>query len=118
MKRSYLAAAFLTLLVSAVSFAQDRPRILDNFSTSRGVTVYRTESIPLPKAIVVKSGKRGKNTVDAKFAKIDPRQTGTGKKLVAPTVMSSPTAQRSVRMNVSEGLADREMNRGSIMNAS
>ena len=117
MKVSYLAAFAFTLTVSAVAFGQDRPRVLDNFSTARGITVYRTESLPIARPIAKPGKKNRGNTVDARFAKVDPRST-TGKKLVEPTVMSSQTRQPIRRMGVGEGLADSELNRGSIMNAS
>ncbi len=118
MKVSYLAALAFTLTVSAVAFGQDRPRTLDNFSTARGVTVYRAEYLQPTRPTNAKTGKKNRgNTVDARFAKVDPKST-TGKKLVEPTVMSSQARQPVRRMNVGEGLADSELNRGSIMNAS
>jgi hypothetical protein len=117
MKVSYLAAFAFTLSVSAVAFGQDRPRVLDNFSTSRGITVYRTETLPIARP-TAKTGKKNRgNTVDARFAKVDDKGT-TGKKLVEPTVMSSQARQPLRRMGVGEGLADNDLNRGSIMNAS
>jgi len=68
---------------------------------------------------VAKLGKKGRgNTVDARFAKIDPKTSTTGKRLVAPTVMSSQARQPVRRMGVGEGLADSELNRGSMVNAS
>jgi hypothetical protein len=117
MKVSYLAAFAFTLTVSAVAFGQDRPRVLDNFSTARGITVYRTESLPIARPTMKASKKNRGNTVDARFAKVDAKGT-TGKKLVEPTVMASQARQPVRRMGVGEGLADRELNRGTIMNAS
>lgn len=70
---------------------------------------------------MAKPSKKGRNakTVDARFAATTAKLTGSGKRLVEPTVMSAPTNQaRAQRMNVSEGLADRELNRGSMINAS
>ena len=108
MKRSYLAAAALTLLVSSAAFSQDRPRILDNFSIAKGVTVYRTEYFPTAPAKPAKKGRTPK-TIDSKFATANARLASSGKRLVEPTVMSSATNQsRASRMNVTEGLATRE----------
>ena len=78
-----LAILVLTILPT---FAQDRPRILDNFDTGRGVQVYRSEYIP----VAVTSNKKGAKTT-------------TVKKFVAKTTQT--------RMNVTEGLANREMPR-------
>jgi soluble lytic murein transglycosylase-like protein len=68
--------------------AQERPRILDNFDIARGVQVYRSEFIP----------------VAAKSKSIAaPSKLANGKKLVQKTVQT--------RMNVTEGLASRDMPR-------
>lgn len=122
MRNTYLAASALTLLFSAVSFAQDRPRVLDNFTIARGVSVYRTESVPAPVKIT-KKGKKVANVVDSKFAQnrvSNSKLSTTGKKMVEPTVMSAAVnkPQRTSRMTPSEGFADRELSRGSVVNAS
>ena len=109
MKRSYLGALALTLLASSAALSQDRPRILDNFSTAKGVNVYRTEYIPPPVAAKPTKKGRGAKTVDAKFASTTAKFSSTGRRLVEPTVMSSAANQaRTQRMSVTEGLATRE----------
>lgn len=97
----------LTLLTALPVFSQERPRILDDWSTSRGVQVYRTESIPLPVKIV--KNKKGKVSTVAQTN--NKNVSTTGKRLVEPTGMSAPTTKQPVtrRMAVSEGFADREM---------
>jgi len=85
----------LLLLIGVVPcFAQQRPRIFDNFDTVRGVDV----SDPKPASVAVKPRKtNGKNaTVDQKFNK--------------KTAMVTPVKPRTIdrSMNPSEGLADRE----------
>ncbi len=90
MKKTYLILAFL-LLAGIPTLAQERQRILDNFDTARGVQVYRSEFVPVARS--------SSSTSSAK-------RTRRGKKLVEKTVQSSPT-----RMNVTEGLAAREMPR-------
>ena len=103
MKRSHLTV-ILSLLATIPTIAQERPRILDNFGTSSGVRVYRTEFIP-----VGAKNKTRPSKANAKFST-------TGKRLVAPTAMSTPArttratrTTTATRMSVSEGLADREM---------
>jgi hypothetical protein len=92
MKKTCLA---LLLLVGVVPcFAQQRPRIFDNFDTVSGVEVY----MPKPTVVAGKSRKtNGKNaTVDQKLNK--------------KTAMVTPVKPRTVdrRMSPGEGLADRE----------
>ncbi|HEY2846813.1 MAG TPA: lytic transglycosylase domain-containing protein [Pyrinomonadaceae bacterium] len=89
------ACLVLLLLVGVVPcFAQQRPRIFDNFDTDHGVEVY----VPKPTTVVAKSHKiSGKNaTVDQKL----------NKKTALATPVKLRTIDRS--MNPSEGLADRE----------
>ena len=92
MKPSHTIALVFSLLTAIPAFAQNGPRVLDNFAIARGVQVYRTEFIPL--AAKSKSRSRsqkaaGANNLVQKTAQVRP---------VTPT-----------RMSVTEGLADREM---------
>ena len=84
MKKSHLVLTLLALAIPA--FAQDGPKTFDNFDTTAGVQVFKP-FVPL----AVKA-KKGKN----RFEKPVPVP-----KLVQKTAMS--------RMNVTEGLASREM---------
>jgi hypothetical protein len=84
MKKSHLVLTLLALAIPA--FAQDGPKTFDNFDTTAGVQVFKP-FVPL----AVKA-KKGKN----RFEKPVPVP-----KLVQNTAMS--------RMNVTEGLASREM---------
>jgi len=103
MKKPHLILA--TLLLTAIpAFAQDRPRVLDNFNIARGVQVYRTEFIPV--AAKTKKTKGKAATANAK-------SSSNGKRLVEPTAMVTPANRtRTTPMNVTEGLADREMPHG------
>jgi len=83
MKRTHLAIA-VCLLAMVPSFAQDRPRIFDNFDTAEGVQVFKPQFVP----------------VGAKKPLVKPGKMNATKKLVQKTVQS--------RMSVGEGLADRE----------
>jgi soluble lytic murein transglycosylase-like protein len=109
MRKAYLLAS-LALIVSSTAFAQERPRVLDNFNIAKGVSVYRTEYMPIAaKNKLAKNTKNSKAT--AKLNTVDAKLSTTGKPLVRPTTMSAPVKQtnRTVRMNVDEGLADGEM---------
>ena len=96
MKRTYLTI-ILTLLAAIPSLAQSRQRFYDNFDTSRGVQVTRSEFIP----VGVKPKTSAPRTTNAK-------SSSTGKKFLQPTVMSAPAKQS--RMNVSDGYASRDLN--------
>src|SRR5688572_12794770 len=85
MKTSHLVVALL-LFTAVPAFAQDRSRFFDNFDTSVGVKVHRNDFVPI-----------------AAKAKITPSKLGNSKKLVKKTGQS--------RMNVTEGLASREVPR-------
>lgn len=92
MKIPHISLAIF-LLTAAPAFAQDAPRVLDNFNIARGVQVYRTESIPV-------AVKNRKNTA----------KNATSAKLVQKTAMTQPVQKAGVsRMSVTEGLADREL---------
>lgn len=84
MKKSHLVLTLLALAVPALS--QDRPRSFDNFDTTAGVQVFRPF---VPVAIKLKP------------AKSRAGKAAAAPKLVQKTVMS--------RMNVTEGLASREL---------
>ena len=102
MRRAPLTV-IVCLLTAGATFAQERPRILDNFDTSGGVRVYRTEFIPVGAKNKTKYTTR--NTADKRF--------------VQPTAQVRPVKQPAVtRMDVSEGLADREPARPSSFNNS
>lgn len=109
-----LAIATLAILVSSAA-AQDRPRILDNFNIAKGVSVYRTEFVP-----VGARNKPARNSgTNARITIVNSSKLSTtGKPLLQPTGMSSPVRQsrRTVRMDLGEGLADREMTKASMMN--
>jgi hypothetical protein len=95
MKKTCLLFALLIGVVPC--FAQQRPRIFDNFDTVRGVSVY----VPTPVAVAVKSRKtNGKNpTIDQKLNK---------KTAMVTPVQPRQTNSRQL-MNPGEGLAEREM---------
>ena len=96
MKKSHLVLT-ICLLTVVPTIAQERQRFFDNFDTARGVQVYRPEFVPV--------GARSKPS-----ARLSKNQKN--KKLIQKTVESLPV-QKTVqsRMNVTEGLADREMPR-------
>jgi len=88
----------LLLLLGVVPcFSQQRPRILDNFDTVRGVSVY----VPTETAIAVKTKVR-----KAKNSTIDQRLTK--KTALATPVKGQSTGQKRL-MSPGEGLADRDM---------
>jgi soluble lytic murein transglycosylase-like protein len=87
MKNPHLVLA-ICLLTVVPAIGQERQRTFDNFDTANGVQVYHPEFIPVA----------AKSKPSARSAK-----ASTNKKLVQKTVQS--------RMNVSEGLANREMPR-------
>ena len=93
MKPSHTTKALIISLLAVIpAFSQDGPHVLDNFAISRGVQVYRTESIP---AVPKKGSKPASNKAFA------------GKK---PLVQKTVSTQRvKPLMSVTEGLADREM---------
>ena len=92
MKLSYLTILVCTL-AALPTFGQDRPRLFDNFDTSRGVSVYNASFVPV--------GAKNKPAASVKGSK--------NKKLVQPTAQVRPAKQSPVmRMAVSEGLTDRE----------
>ncbi len=91
MKPSHITALVFSLLTAIPAFAQNGPRVLDNFSIARGVQVYRTEFIPVAAKTRAKAGAKAANS----------------KSLVQKTAQVRPVAP--TRMNVTEGLADREM---------
>lgn len=90
MKTSHLILTLLALSVVPV-FAQDRPRIIDNFDISSGVQIYRESYTPVA-------------------AKIKPTTAATkgpvNKKLIQKTSYTQP---RVSQMSVAEGLSNREM---------
>ncbi|MGB7201247.1 MAG: hypothetical protein WBD16_03155, partial [Pyrinomonadaceae bacterium] len=95
MKKSHLILVSVLAVVPAIS--QERSRVFDNFDTSRGVTVTNTSFVPIAAKL--------KNT---------PSKLSSGKKLVQKT--SQVRATPVNRMNVSEGLADREIANTSAAN--
>ncbi|HEX3100714.1 MAG TPA: lytic transglycosylase domain-containing protein [Pyrinomonadaceae bacterium] len=99
MKISHLTI-LLCLLSAVPAFAQQRPRFFDNFDTARGVEVQRPEFVP----VGAKTPSKGKNSTTGKYRAAD-------KPLLKPTAMVSKSGQpsRQVRMNVTEGVSDREM---------
>lgn len=100
MKTAYLATILCLLAASAAS-AQERSRYsFDNFDTARGVQVQRTAFVPV--------GAKNKPALLAKATK-------GRKQFVQPTVQVKPS-RSTVRMNVSEGLADREIARTASFN--
>ncbi len=87
----------LSLLAAVPAFAQERLRYFDNFDTSRGVQVVRSDFVPVAaRSKPVVTTKAGKKLI-AKTAKVTPAGQ---KPLVSPTSFT--------KMNVTEGLADRE----------
>lgn len=88
MKKSHLILVSLLAVVPAIS--QERSRVFDNFDTSRGVTVTNPNFVP------VAAKPKDKLT-----------KLTSGKKLVQKTTQVRPAPVS--RMNVSEGLADREL---------
>lgn len=99
MKKSHLA--ILLCLLSAVHcFSQQRPRFFDNFDTARGVHVQKPEYV----TVGAKTPSKTKNMATATYR-------ATDKPLVKPTALTSKavTQTRQSGMNVSEGLANREM---------
>jgi hypothetical protein len=91
MKNSQL---ILTILVLSVvpTLAQDRFRQFDNFDTSRGVHVIRPDFVPI--------AAKTRNTV---------ANSKGNRRLVLKTAQVTGSAR--TRMNVTEGLANREMSR-------
>lgn len=96
MKRSHLI--FTIIVLAAIpTVAQQRQRFFDNFDTARGVQVYRPPFVP----------------VGAKVKPVTTKRSGN--KTVA-VVQNPPLVKKTAmtRMNVSDGLADREQ--GSSVN--
>jgi hypothetical protein len=90
MKTTYVL--LVTLVVPFVAVAQDRPRYFDNFDTSSGVQVIRSEA---PAAAPKLSLSQASNGTRAK-------------KLSSKTAAVSPRPLFQPQMRVSEGLAERE----------
>ena len=88
MKTSYLIITILVLALTPV-IAQERTRFFDNFDTSSGVQVQRQSFTPI--------AAKSKPTVSA-------TKTPVNKKLIQKT-------SQTTRMNVTDGLASREMPR-------
>ena len=88
MRRTHLAIT-LFALTTLPAFAQDRSRFFDNFDTARGVQVVTRPQQFVPVAAA------------SKKPMMKPGKTATDRKLVKRTVQ--------MRMNVTEGLADREI---------
>ena len=103
MKTAFTIA--LCLLASAAYSAQETPRYsFDNFDTSGGVQVVRSQSL-VPVTAKNKSARAGK--------------TASGKRLLQPTALMRPVRQPTVaQMSVSEGLADRDGTRPASFNGS
>lgn len=97
MKKSHLILVSLLAVVPAIS--QERARVFDNFDTSRGVTVYNPNFVP----------------VASKTKAASSKLTRSGKSLVKKTSQVQPAAVS--RMGVSEGLADRELFNPASINA-
>jgi len=89
MKNPHLFIA-LIVLTAIPALSQERPRFFDNFDTSRGVQVYRPVSFTPVAAKTKPATAASKQAVNKKF--------------VQKTAQAVPT-----RMNVTEGLASREM---------
>src|SRR3954466_7825671 len=87
--------AFAVLALTTVSYSQERFRQFDNFDTSRGVKIYKPDFMPI-------GGKAGSAIPATKLSR--------GKRLVLKTGSQKPLPPPA-RMNVSEGLATRELNR-------
>ncbi|MFM9904808.1 MAG: lytic transglycosylase domain-containing protein [Pyrinomonadaceae bacterium] len=104
MKRSHLII-ILCLLTAIPAFSQGRQRFFDNFDTSRGVQVIRTDFVPIGAKI------------NSKSASTTAKRSSTGKRLVEPTAMVTPgrSGSRTARLSVSEGFADREIARSTTL---
>jgi soluble lytic murein transglycosylase-like protein len=91
MKKTYLIFV-ATLVFSIPAWGQERPRLFDNFDTSRGVQVYRA---PVP------------------AAPIGSLTTTKGKKLLQKTasVRNASAKPANSKMSASDGLAQREFMR-------
>jgi hypothetical protein len=95
----------LCLLAAVPAFSQERSRYsFDNFDTSRGVEVHRNPTF-VP--------------VGAKIRSRATKKSSSARRLVSPTAQVKPVRPPVVsRMNVTEGLADRELARTSSFNGS
>lgn len=91
MKPSHLTKALIISILAVIpAFSQNGPRVLDNFAIANGVQVRRTEFIP-------------------GFAKTKSKLK-SAKTANSPSLVQKTASVRPVnRMNVTEGLADREM---------
>lgn len=120
MKKTHLII-LTSLFLALPAFSQDRPRIFDNFDTSRGVHVVKP-------SYVQTSAKTSPSSSTLTYATpAGNTKVINGKRFLMPTGMSAPTNQPKLRqssrmssMGVSEGLADREsaesvVNRGPSM---
>lgn len=93
-----LTLLVFSLLAAIPAFSQDRPRFFDNFDTARGVQVVaRPDFVPV--------GAKLKPTGKAKARKNSTAATASANTGLKPLV--KPTSVG--RMNVTEGLADREL---------
>ena len=97
MKKSHLIPILLAL-TAVPAFAQERSRYFDNFDTAHGVQVQR------PNLVSVPAKPNSKATAKA-------TKTPFNRKLVQKTAQTQPLvlAPRVTRMNVTEGLTDREL---------
>ena len=100
MKKTPLLLALLALTVIP-ALSQERQRFFDNFDTSRGVQVQHPNLVSVPAKPLLKPANNA-------------TKTAINKKLVQRTAQSQPAAPlvlapRTTRMNVTDGLATREM---------
>jgi Transglycosylase SLT domain len=102
MKKSHLTI-LVSLLTVIPAFSQDRPRYFDNFDTVRGVNVVKPPYVPVVSKTTVATPTGNTKLVN-------------GKRYLMPTGSAAPTnaspasksTARNPRMNVSDGLAERE----------
>ena len=107
MKKSHLIIV-AALFLAVPAFSQDRPRIFDNFDTTRGVHVVK------PNYVQAKASSSSSAVTYA--TPTGNTRTINGKRFLMPTSMSAPTGQpqrskqgtRANNMGVFEGLAERE----------
>lgn len=108
MKKAYLTI-ILSLVAVLPALSQERQRFFDNFDTSRGVTVIRSDFVPVgakPKA----ANNKTVNSKNNKVTVVNAKYSSTGKQFVQPTSMVASSKQtRTTRMNVSDGYAEREI---------
>jgi len=88
MKKAYLTI-ILCLVAVLPALAQERQRFFDNFDTSRGVTVIRSDFVPVgakPKA----ANNKTVNSKNNKATVTNVKYSSTGKQFVQPTSMVRP----------------------------